>query len=90
MPDYAVAEVVRGGPAAPTTAVATEVRRVRREAQARYSEVDLLVATLRDHVRDLRRERDRLLAELTRTQEAARLARTAWLARGLKPSREAT
>ena len=87
MPDYAVAAVARGGRPGPSMAVATEVRRVRLEAQARYSEVDLLVATLRDHVRDLRLQRDRLRAELTEAQETSRLARTAWLARGMKPLR---
>lgn len=43
--------------------VAVEAGRLRREAERRYSEADLLVAALREHIDDLRSERDRLLAE---------------------------
>jgi len=101
MPDYATAwrepssrlappgHAYRRDAIAPATAeaVAAEVRHVRIEAQARYSEVDLLVATLRDHIRDLRLERDALRAQLARSHEAAHLATSTWLPRGMKPPR---
>ena len=41
-----------------------ELGRLRREAAERYTEVDLLVAAMREHIDDLRRERDRLVIEL--------------------------
>lgn len=66
----------------PAGDAALEVRRLRDEARARYSEVDLLVATLRDHVRDLRAERDALRAELAAREAAARLTAAGWLWRG--------
>lgn len=93
MPDYATARREPLGRLAPLPAayrgdaVAAEVRRVRIEAQARYTEVDLLVATLRDHIRDLRFERDALRTQLARNNEASTLASTAWLPRGMKPPR---
>jgi len=101
MPDYATVRRESGGrlahsgaaysrdAIAPASAesVAAEVRRVRIEAQARYSEVDLLVVTLRDHIRDLRIERDALRTELARSNEAAQLATSTWLPRGMKPPR---
>jgi len=101
MPDYATARREPPGRLAPRAAayrrdtigpasaesVAAEVRRVRIEAQARYSEVDLLVVTLRDHIRDLRIERDALRAQLARSNEAAHLATSTWLPRGMKPPR---
>lgn len=43
-----------------------EVLRLRRDAERRYTEMDLLVAALNDHIADLRGERDRLIAELAR------------------------
>ena len=71
-----------------------EVRELRAGAVARYTEVDLLVAALREHIEDLRSERDHLRAELARLQrrlasaeEAARIASTTWLVRGIKPPR---
>jgi hypothetical protein len=64
-----------------------EARRLREEARARYGEVDLLVAALRDHVRDLQHERDRLLSELARMRDDARRRDAAWLPRGTKPNR---
>jgi hypothetical protein len=63
---------------------ALEVRRLRGEAQSRYTEVDLLVAALREHVRDLRAERDALRAQLARAAEERRLESSAWLWRGMK------
>jgi hypothetical protein len=65
-------------------AAALEVRRLRGEAQVRYSEVDLLVAALRDHVRDLQAERDVLRAQLARAAEERRLEASAWMWRGMK------
>jgi hypothetical protein len=65
--------------------IATEVRRIREAAQVRYSEVDLLVATLKDHIRDLQRERDYLRAQLAMSREARRLESATWLQRGQKP-----
>ncbi|MBA4179969.1 MAG: hypothetical protein C0506_05205 [Anaerolinea sp.] len=67
--------------------LAADARRLRAEAQARYGEVDLLVAVLRDHVRDLQIERDRLRAELESTKARARLESAAWMWRGMKPGR---
>jgi len=71
-----------------------EVQAVRAGALARYTEVDLLVAALREHIRDLRSERDYLRDELARVQrrleiaeEAARRANTSWMWRGIKPPR---
>lgn len=63
---------------------ATEIRRLRSEARARVSEVDLLVAALQDHIRDLQAERDWLRAELARLRSAQELAGAGWLQRGFK------
>jgi hypothetical protein len=63
---------------------ALEVRRLRGDAQSRYTEVDLLVAALREHVRDLRAERDALRAQLVRAAEERRLESSSWLWRGMK------
>ncbi|MCE7928930.1 MAG: hypothetical protein HUU30_04865 [Burkholderiaceae bacterium] len=68
--------------------LAHEARRLREEALARYSEVDLLVAALRDHIKDLRLERDRLLTEMARLRDDARRQSSAWLWRGAKENRE--
>jgi hypothetical protein len=72
--------------------LAEETAELRRLAEARYSEVDLLVAALREHIADLRAERDRLVGELARTRqeharlaEVGRLASSKWLERGSKP-----
>lgn len=67
--------------------IATEIRLVREQAVARVSEVDLLVAALRDHIKDLQAERDWLRAELARAQEAHALSGAAWLHRGQKSNR---
>ncbi|MBI5948824.1 MAG: hypothetical protein HY875_11865 [Chloroflexi bacterium] len=65
-----------------------EIARVRSEARARVTEADLLVAALRDHVKDLRQERDRLLAELQAMREERRIERAAlFIARGSKGQR---
>ncbi|MGE5596616.1 MAG: hypothetical protein ACM3S1_11355 [Hyphomicrobiales bacterium] len=68
--------------------LAAELRELRERAQARYSEADLLVAALRDHIRDLQIERDRLLAELARLRDEARRANATWLWRGSKQNRQ--
>ncbi len=70
------------------SSLAVEARMLRDEARARYGEVDLLVAALRDHVKDLRIERDRLLTEVARLRDDARRTSAAWLSRGAKPNRE--
>jgi len=65
-----------------------EIARLRTEARARVTEADLLVAALRDHVKDLRRERDWLLAELQAMREERRIERaTLFIARGSKGQR---
>ena len=69
------------------TGLAGDARRLREDAQQRYGEVDLLVAALRDHVRDLQLERDRLRAELERVSTQARLRTSDWMWRGMKPAR---
>jgi hypothetical protein len=65
--------------------LASEAGRLRRDAQARYTEVDLLVVTLRDHVRDLQLERDRLLDEIARLRDTSRREAAAWMWRGQRP-----
>lgn len=67
--------------------LAAEIRLVREQAAARVTEVDLLVAALRDHISDLRAERDFLRAELARAQEAVRIANASWMQRGVKSNR---
>ena len=64
-----------------------ELRLVREQAVARVSEVDLLVAALRDHIKDLQSERDWLRAELARVHEAHALAGAHWMQRGQKANR---
>ncbi len=64
-----------------------ELGRLREEATQRYTEVDLLVAAMREHIEDLRRERDALLAELERSRDELRRHETPWLERGQKPPR---
>ena len=66
---------------------AIEAARLRAEAELRYGEVDLLVAALRDHIRDLRVERDSLLSDLARLRDDLRRERATWLNRGMKPTR---
>jgi hypothetical protein len=68
--------------------IAAEIRLVREQAVARVSEVDLLVAALRDHIRDLQAERDWLRAELARSNEARALSGAVWLHRGQKGNRD--
>lgn len=53
-----------------------EVLRLRRDAERRYTEMDLLVAALNEHIVDLRAERDRLVAELKRARFEVAAART--------------
>lgn len=68
-----------------------EILRLRRDAERRYTEMDLLVAALNEHISDLRAERDRLLADLERTREELRevkqeteFLRADWFVRGTK------
>ncbi len=67
--------------------IATEIRLVRERAVARVTEMDLLVAALRDHIKDLREERDWLRTELARSNEARNLSGATWLHRGQKSNR---
>ena len=67
--------------------IAAEIRLVREQAVARVSEVDLLVAALRDHIRDLQTERDFLRAELSKATDARALSNAPWLQRGQKSNR---
>ena len=67
--------------------MAAEVRLVREEAERRYNETDLLVAALRDHVRDLQAERDRLRLELEALRDAERLKSAGWFWRGTRGPR---
>lgn len=68
--------------------LAAEIRAVREQATARVTEVDLLVAAMRDHIRDLQNERDYLRVELANAQEAVRLANASWMQRGVKGNRQ--
>lgn len=68
-------------------AVIHDIRRLRRDAERSYAEVDLVIAALRDNLRDLRIERDRLEREVARLQDDIRRATTPWLGRGTKPNR---
>lgn len=67
--------------------IATEIRLVRERAVARVSEVDMLVAALRDHIKDLQAERDWLRAELAKANDARALAGATWMHRGQKHNR---
>ena len=69
-----------------------EAAELREVAQSRYSEVDLLVAALREHIADLRAKRDRLVSELERSRETEtdlreeqRRLTSDWMWRGVKP-----
>jgi len=72
-----------------TAGHAEEIRGLRGEAEARYSELHLLAAALQEHVDDLRIERDRLLSQVAALRDDVRRERAAWLARGLKGNRRA-
>lgn len=74
-------------PAPSNADLAAEIRLVREQAAARVTEVDLLVAALRDHITDLQAERDFLRAELARAHEAVRIANASWMQRGQKANR---
>ena len=71
---------------APADAV-IEAARLRADAETRYGEVDLLVAALREHIDDLRLERDRLLRDVARMRDDLRRERATWLDRGMKGAR---
>jgi hypothetical protein len=74
-------------PVPSTAELAAEIRQVREQAAARVTEVELLVAALRDHIRDLQSERDFLRAELAKAQEAVIIANVSWMQRGVKANR---
>ncbi|MGI8927352.1 MAG: hypothetical protein ACR2HN_12020 [Tepidiformaceae bacterium] len=75
-------------PAVASEGLRGELAAVRAEARARVTETDLLVAALRDHIGDLRAERDRLLVELQGLRAERQLAAAGWwLARGTKHQR---
>lgn len=74
-------------PARPRDSIAAEIRLVREQAVSRVSEVDLLVAAMRDHIKDLQAERDWLRAELARAYDAQALIGASWLHRGQKANR---
>ena len=74
--------------------VSARVAELREIARARYTEVDLLVAALREHIADLRTERDRLVGEVERLRarldvidEDRRRLSSTWLFRGQKGPR---
>jgi len=68
-------------------AIIHDIRRLRQDARRSYAEVDLVIAALRDNLRDLRIERDRLEREVARLRDDIRRTNTPWLARGTKPNR---
>lgn len=74
-------------PAPSNADLAAEIRLVREQAAARVTEVDLLVAALREHITDLQAERDFLRDELARAHEAVRIANASWMQRGVKGNR---
>ncbi len=74
-------------PARSNANFATEIRLVREQAISRVTEVDLLVAALRDHIKDLQTERDFLRSELARAHDAVALANASWMQRGQKSNR---
>ncbi len=76
--------VIHGIPPSKRRELAAELRQVHEEAQRKYNETDLLVAVLRDHIRDLQAERDRLRAELEASRETRRLEEAGWLWRGTR------
>jgi hypothetical protein len=71
-------------------ALSAEARLLRRETEVRYTEVDLLVVTLRDHIRDLQAERDRLLTDVARLRDEIRRDGATWMRRGQRPQRAAS
>lgn len=52
-------------------ALREELARIRRDAERRYSEMDLLVAALNEHIADLRQERNHLLEDVARSRRDA-------------------
>ncbi len=74
--------------------LARELREVRSEAVAGYTEVDLLVAAMKEHIADLRSERDTLRRHVSQLQdsldavsEERRRISAQWMWRGIKPPR---
>ncbi len=71
-----------------------EVAELRDRARAGVTEVDLLIAALRDNLEDLRREREQLLQALGRArahieavEDERRREGASWLWRGMKQPR---
>lgn len=71
-------------PGKPRPDFAAEVQQAREDAIARYTEVDLLVAALREHVADLRLERDRLVEENQRLNAELEALRAREAAAGVR------
>lgn len=68
--------------------IATEAGRLRREAERHALEAQLLATALRDHIADLRAERDELAAEVNRLRDQLRRRDIdPFLWRGFKPPR---
>lgn len=74
--------------------LARELREVRTQAVAGYTEVDLLVAAMKEHIADLRSERDTLRRQVSQLQdsldavsEERRRIAAQWMWRGIKPTR---
>jgi hypothetical protein len=67
--------------------MAREADGLREAAVRRYTETDLLVAALHEHIEDLRRERDELLTQLARMRDDRRRVTATWLWRGVKANR---
>ena len=75
--------------------LARELREVRSQAVAGYTEVDLLIAAMKEHIEDLRSERDtlrqhvnQLQASLDAVSEERRRVSAQWMWRGTKPLRD--
>jgi cell division protein FtsB len=74
--------------------LARELREVRSKAVAGYTEVDLLIAAMKEHIADLRSERDTLRRQVSQLQdslaavsEERRRVTAQWMWRGTKPLR---
>ncbi len=75
--------------------LARELREVRQDAVSGSTEVDLLVAAMREHIADLRSERDTLRNQVAQLQtaldvasEERRRVSAQWMWRGTKPLRD--
>jgi hypothetical protein len=70
--------------AQPRREMLQEAQHLRDDALARYTEVDLLVAALREHITDLREERDRLLEENMRLRAQLEVSQASEAAAGAR------